>query len=179
MHSDFAGPDDEPSVRLEFSMAGVRYQVTRVPEHRAQEEARRRLHHGRRPRSTCSAGPGDRWESLSSNKAEAGELISEIVGLNRDQFTQVMLLPQGEFAKFLRCGDDERRAVLTKLFGTQLYDRITDELDRRRAAAIRERAAGQDQITRAVSAAAEAAGLDPDAATGLAELTPRQNGRSG
>ena len=170
MHSDFAGPDDEPSVRLEFSMAGVRYQVTRVPEH---ERRKKRGDGFTRQASSVhlQRRAGDRWESLSSNKAEAGELISEIVGLNRDQFTQVMLLPQGEFAKFLRCGDDERRAVLTKLFGTQLYDRITEELDRRRAAAIRERAAGQDQITRAVSAAAEAAGIDPDAATGLAELS--------
>ncbi|HEX6855791.1 MAG TPA: AAA family ATPase [Streptosporangiaceae bacterium] len=170
LHSDFAGPDDEPSVRLEFSMAGVRYQVSRVPEH---ERRKKRGDGFTRQASSVhlQRRAGDRWESLSSSKAEAGELISEIVGLNRDQFTQVMLLPQGEFAKFLRCGDDERRAVLTRLFGTQLYDRITDELDRRRAAAIRERAEGQDQITRAVSAAAEAAGLDPAAAAGLAGLT--------
>ena len=170
MHSDFAGPDDEPSVRLEFSMAGVRYQVTRVPEH---ERRKKRGDGFTRQASSVhlQRRAGDRWESLSSNKAEAGELIGEIVGLNRDQFTQVMLLPQGEFAKFLRCGDDERRAVLTRLFGTQLYDRITDELDRRRAAAVRERAESQDQITRAVSAAAEAAGLDPAEAAGLAGLT--------
>ena len=44
-----------------------------------------------------------------------------------------MLLPQGEFARFLRSDDDARRAVLTKLFGTELYDSITAELDRRRA----------------------------------------------
>jgi DNA repair protein SbcC/Rad50 len=170
MHSDFAGPDDEPSVRLEFSMAGVRYQVTRVPEH---ERRKKRGDGFTRQASSVhlQRQDGDRWESLSSNKAETGELITEIVGLSRDQFTQVMLLPQGEFAKFLRCGDDERRAVLTRLFGTQLYDKITDELDRRRAAAVRERQESQDQITRAVSAAAEAAGLDPAAAAGLAGLT--------
>jgi DNA repair protein SbcC/Rad50 len=170
MHSDFAGPDDEPSVRLEFSLAGVRYQVTRVPEH---ERRKKRGDGFTRQASSVhlQRRAGDRWESLSSNKAETGELITEIVGLSRDQFTQVMLLPQGEFAKFLRCGDDERRAVLTRLFGTQLYDRITDELDRRRAAAVRERQESQDQITRAVSAAAEAAGLDPAAAAGLAGLT--------
>jgi exonuclease SbcC len=170
LHSDFAGPDDEPSVRLEFSMAGVRYQVTRVPEH---ERRKKRGDGFTRQASSVhlQRRAGDRWESLSSNKADVGDQIGEIVGLNRDQFTQVMLLPQGEFAKFLRCGDDDRRAVLTKLFGTQLYDRITDELDRRRAAAVRERAEGQDQITRAVSAAAEAAGLDPAEAAGLAGLT--------
>ena len=35
--------------------------------------------------------------------------IIEILGLTRDQFTQVVLLPQGEFARFLRASDDERR----------------------------------------------------------------------
>ena len=53
-----------------------------------------------------------------------------------------MLLPQGEFARFLRARDDDRRELLTKLFGTQLYDRVTAELDRRRAEAARERDAG-------------------------------------
>src|SRR6266487_588523 len=74
--------------------------------------------------------------------------------------TQVMLLPQGEFARFLRCDDDARRAVLTKLFGTELYDKITLELDRRRAVALKQRQDARAEIAEAVSAAAEAAGLD-------------------
>ena len=104
-----------------------------------------------------------RWTTLSSNKAEAGELIAEIVGLNRDQFTQVMLLPQGEFATFLRSSDDDRRALLTKLFATQLYDRITAELERGRQEAGRARQAAQTRIGTCAAAAAEAAGLDGDA----------------
>ena len=51
---------------------------------------------------------GAAWASLSANKAEAGELIAELVGLTRAQFTQVMLLPQGEFARFLRSSDDHQ-----------------------------------------------------------------------
>ena len=108
-----------------------------------------------------------RWVSLSSNKAETGDLIDVIVGLSRAQFTQVILLPQGEFARFLRSDDDARRAVLTKLFGTELYDKITAELDRRRAEAVRARQAAAGEIAAAVSAAAEAAGLDAAARTEL------------
>ncbi|HEX9031602.1 MAG TPA: AAA family ATPase [Streptosporangiaceae bacterium] len=158
LHSDFAGPEVEPSVTLEFSLRGVRYLITRVPEH--QRLKRRgdgyttepmRVHLRRREQ--------DGWLSLSSNKAEVADWIAEIVGLNRAQFTQVMLLPQGEFARFLRCDDDARRAVLTKLFGTQLYDEITAELDRRQSEAVRSRREAESAITQAVSAAAEAAGL--------------------
>jgi len=160
LRSHFARPDAEPSVTLEFSLRGIRYRVSRVPEH--QRPKRRGGGYTTEPSHVhLQRRDGDRWISLSSNKAEAGEAITDLVGLNRVQFTQVMLLPQGEFAKFLRCGDDDRRTVLTKLFGTQLYDRITAELDRRRFEAERARVQAARAIADAVSAAAEAAGLDP------------------
>src|SRR5215470_13566624 len=117
LHSDFAGPDVEPSVLLEFSVHGIRYLITRVPEHRR----RKRRGDGFTTQATrvhLQRADGRRWVSLSSNKAETGELVAGIVGLNRTQFTQVMLLPQGEFARFLQADDDARRGLLTKLFGT-------------------------------------------------------------
>jgi exonuclease SbcC len=110
---------------------------------------------------------GAAWVSVSANKAEAGEVIGDLLGLTRTQFTQVILLPQGEFARFLRSSDDDRRRLLTKLFGTSLYDRITDGLCRLRTEATRTREAADRAICDAVSAAAEAAGLD---AAGRAEL---------
>jgi exonuclease SbcC len=161
LHSDFADPDIEPLVRLEFSVNGVRHEVTRVPEH----QRRKRRGSGfttEAMRVHLRRSQAGRWVTVSANKAEAGEAITTAVGLNRVQFTQVMLLPQGEFARFLRADDDARRALLTKLFGTELYDRVTAELDRRRAEAMRARQAAHDQVANAVSAAAEAAGLDAE-----------------
>ncbi len=170
LHSDFAAPDVEPSVTLEFSLNGVRYRISRVPEHRRLKK--RGQGYTTQPSQVhLQRHDGGSWASLSSNKAEAGELITEFVGLNREQFTQVMLLPQGEFAKFLRCGDDARRTVLTKLFGTQLYDRITDELDRRRAEAARARQDAEAGILTAASAAVEAAGLEAEARGEVLGLT--------
>ena len=160
LHSDFAAPDVEPSVTVEFSLRGVRYRISRVPEHQRLKK-RGDGYTTQAMRVHLQRLQDGRWSSLSSNKAEAGDLITELVGLNRAQFTQVMLLPQGEFAKFLRCGDDDRRTVLSRLFGTQLYDRITVELDRRRFEAVRAREQAAKGIADAVSAAAEAAGLDP------------------
>jgi exonuclease SbcC len=134
LRSHFAAPDAEPSVSLEFSVRGVRHRVTRVPEHRRPK--RRGDGFTTEPAHVhLQRQEAGSWVSLSANKAEAGELITELIGLNRAQFTQVMLLPQGQFAKFLQAADDDRRVLLSKLFGTQLYDRITAELDRRRAAA--------------------------------------------
>jgi exonuclease SbcC len=161
LHSDFADPETEPMARLEFSIAGVRYLITRVPEH---QRLKRRGHgYTTEPMRVHLQRQQDcRWVSVSSNKAEVGDLVTTVIGLNLAQFTQVMLLPQGEFARFLRSDDDTRRALLTKLFGTQLYDKITAELDRLRADALRARQHADAEVATTVSAAAEAAGLDAD-----------------
>jgi exonuclease SbcC len=170
LRSHFAGPAAEPSVMLELSLHGTRYRVTRVPEHQRPKKRGEGL-------TTVASSvhlqrlEAGAWRSLTSNKAEAGEVITEAVGLSRDQFTQVMLLPQGEFARFLRARDDDRRELLTKLFGTQLYDRVTAELDRRRAEANRERDRADRAAADAVSAAAESAGLDTAARTELLALS--------
>ena len=171
LRSHFAPPDAVPSVTLEFALRGVGYRITRIPEHRRPKKRgdgftteHAQVHLERRD----AAG----WASLSANKAEVGDLIADLVGLSRAQFTQVMLLPQNEFAKFLRAGDDDRRVLLTRLFGTQLYDRITAVLDQQRATAVRDRQQAEARIQAAVAAAAEAAGLDA-AARGEILALPR------
>jgi exonuclease SbcC len=159
LHSHFAAPGLEPSVTLELSLRGTRYRVRRTPEYQrlkrrgagfVTEAAQVHL-------ERLEAGG---WTSVSANKAEAGEALRDAIGLSQAQFTQVMLLRQGEFAKFLRSSGDDRQKLLTALFGTQLYDRITDELGSRRTDATRAREAAARQIAAAAAAAAEAAGLD-------------------
>jgi DNA repair protein SbcC/Rad50 len=167
--SHFADPALRPSVTCEFSVRGLRYLIARIPEHRRPK--RRGDGYTTEPmRVHLQRWDGGRWVSMSSNKAEVGDLITDLVGLSRIQFTQVILLPQGEFARFLRCDDDARRAVLTKLFGAGLYDEITAELDRRRGQAVQARQAAESRIGVAVSAAAEAAGLDVDSRSELIDL---------
>jgi exonuclease SbcC len=168
LRSHFAAPDARTEAELEWSLRGVRYRVTRSPEYRRPKKRgdgltteASRVHLQRRD--------GTAWASVSANKAEAGEIITELLGLNRGQFTQVMLLPQGEFARFLHSSDDVRRALLTRLFGTSLYDRITDGLCRLRTEATRTRERAGRAIELAVSAAAEAAGLDAVAGAELLE----------
>jgi len=171
LRSHFAAPEARTEVELEWSLRGVRYQVTRSPEYRRPKKRGdgfttepSRVHLRRRD--------GAGWATMSANKAEAGELIAELAGLTRAQFTQVMLLPQGEFARFLHSSDDVRRALLTRLFGTSLYDRITAELCERRTEATRARERAERAIANAVSAAAEAAGLDAAAAGRLVQAAP-------
>ncbi len=158
LHSHFAEPGVEPEVELEFSITGVRHRVIRSPEY-LRPKQRGEGYTKQAAQVHLERYETGRWVSRSSNKAEVADMLSEVLGLTRDQFTQVVLLPQGEFAKFLKAGDDERRALLTKLFGTQFYDQITDELDRRQRDAGRGLDAAQQSVREAVAAASEAAGL--------------------
>lgn len=171
LHSHFADPATTPEVVLEWSVRGRRLRVTRSPEHQRPRKRGQGM--------TTQAAQvhleellGGTWRSVSSNKAEVGDVVTELMGLNRAQFTQVVLLPQGEFARFLRADDDTRRALLTKLFGTHLYDRITAELDDRRRSAEAARREAGDRIAHAVAAAGQAAGLDDADRRLLIDLTP-------
>jgi exonuclease SbcC len=162
LHSHFAAPGLEPSVTLELSLRGIRYRIRRTPEYQRPKRRGDGLVTEPSQVHLERLEPAG-WTSLSANKAEAGEAITAAIGLTQAQFTQVMLLRQGEFAKFLRSSGDDRQKLLTALFGTQLYDGITDELGSRRTDATRAREAAQRQIAAAAAAAAEAAGLDEDA----------------
>jgi exonuclease SbcC len=130
MRSDFVDPEVRPQVELEFSVRGERHRITRSPEYL---RPKRRGTGMTREKSSVHLQrlDGDAWVSRSHGKDEVGTLVGELVGLNREQFRQVVLLPQGEFATFLRADDDQRREVLGKLFGTHFFRRITDDLQAR------------------------------------------------
>ena len=108
MRSDFVDESVRPVVIAEFSVRGERHRVTRSPEFR------RPKRRGSGTTVEKSSVLLERWESgtwvtRSTSKEEVGSIITELVGLNRQQFRQVVLLPQGEFASFLRADDDAPR----------------------------------------------------------------------
>src|SRR5699024_8418633 len=66
-----------------------------------------------------TAGGGSGLDVIATRIDEVGREIQRAVGLTREQFTQTVLLPQNEFARFLRAGTTERQAVLQRVFGTE------------------------------------------------------------
>ena len=74
-----------------------------------------------------------RWTARSARADEVGEIVTEVLGMGLAQFSKVVLLPQGEFAAFLRATADERRTLLEKLFDISTYTGVETWLvDRRR-----------------------------------------------
>jgi exonuclease SbcC len=132
LRSDHAPASVAPEVVCEFSISGRRFEVARSPEwqrpkKRGTGTVREQAHVVLRER----VGTG--WNPLTNRIDEAAELLQQLIGLGAEQFTKLILLPQGDFAAFLRATAEERRPLLQKLFGTDRFAEVERWLaDRRR-----------------------------------------------
>lgn len=132
LRSHFAAENVEPYVRLEFEVQGERYRIWRSPQW--ERPKKRKTGTSRFVREQAKADldklnllTGE-WEDLTDRPAEAGDYMTQLMGLTREQFTQVMLLPQGEFARFLLSSSKDREELLKKLFSTLEFERIQEVL---------------------------------------------------
>lgn len=84
---------------------------------------------------------------ISTGAKNVTARIEELIGFKSDQFRQVVVLPQGDFKRFLLAGSKERETILTILFKTEMYRRIEQAL-KDRAAELRRRFEAKDQLRR-------------------------------
>ncbi|MFH8797720.1 AAA family ATPase [Streptomyces sp. NPDC017941] len=93
--------------------------------------------------SAAGAGAGvgkGGWKDLSRSHQEIGEEISQLLGMSKEQFCQVVLLPQGDFARFLRADAEARGKLLGRLFDTHRFAAVEQRLaEQRRTAEARVR----------------------------------------
>ncbi|MEO7235190.1 MAG: AAA family ATPase [Lapillicoccus sp.] len=132
LRSDHAGRAAVPVVRLEFGVGARRFRITRSPEFLRAKK--RGLGQTSSPASVVlEEHTVGRWTARSARADEVGEIVTEVLGMGLAQFSKVVLLPQGEFAAFLRATADERRTLLEKLFDISTYTGVETWLvDRRR-----------------------------------------------
>src|SRR4051794_5774289 len=165
LRSDHAAPDVHTEVQLEATLGGRRMRITRSPEY----DRPKRSGQGtttQKPKVLLEELVGGTWTTLSTAFREAGDEIADLVGMSADQFFQVVLLPQGEFAKFLRADSGDRAKLLEKLFGTGLYRSAEEWLVGQRIATSRAVEAARNEVALATARVALAAGVpEPDEAS--------------
>ena len=89
------------------------------------------------------------WKALSRSHQEIGEEIAQLLGMSREQFCQVVLLPQGDFARFLRADAEARGKLLGRLFDTRRFAAVEERLaELRRAAEAEVRGRGRGAARR-------------------------------
>jgi exonuclease SbcC len=123
-----------PEVLLDFTVGGRRFEVQRWPRYR--RPARRKLKDGtglteEKAGAVLREHRAGQWQEVSVRADEIGQLLGQVLHLDADQFMRVVLLPQGEFATFLRAKSSDKETLLRKLFGTGRFDGVEEYLARR------------------------------------------------
>ncbi|MFI5725164.1 AAA family ATPase [Streptomyces cyaneofuscatus] len=158
LRSDHAPADLPTEVTLELTVGGRRLEVTRSPAQPrpkkrgggfTQEKAQSRLR---------ERDPKGDWQGLSKSHQEIGEELAQLIGMSRDQFCQVVLLPQGDFARFLRSDAEARGKLLGKLFDTRRFAAVEERLAELRRAAEARVKSGDEQILALAQRLAQAGG---------------------
>lgn len=165
LRSDHAEAAAEPRVTCEFSARGRHFEVSRSP---AWDKPSTRGRNGftvQQANTLLRERVDGEWTEKSGRNDEAGAEIAEVLGMNREQFTRVVMLPQGDFAAFLRSKATDRLDLLQSLFGTQRFEAVEQELGRKAQAARAEVASLNGQLELLLAQAeAETATLELDTA---------------
>ncbi|MFF3291372.1 AAA family ATPase [Streptomyces sp. NPDC003023] len=159
LRSDHAQVGTPTEVRLELTVAGRRLEVVRRPA-QPRPKARGKGFVTERAQSTLreyDAGSGE-WQALSKSHQEIGEEIAQLLGMSREQFCQVVLLPQGDFARFLRSDAEARGKLLGRLFDTRRFAAVEDRLAELRRAAEQQVRTGDERILAVAHRIEQAAG---------------------
>ncbi|MFD1831067.1 AAA family ATPase [Streptomyces desertarenae] len=167
LRSDHADPGTLTEVVLDLTVGGRRLEVTRLPEQlrpkrrgtgTTVEKAQSRLRE-------YDAATGT-WKALSRSHQEIGEELAQLLGMNREQFCQVVLLPQGDFARFLRAGAEDRARLLGRLFDTGRFAAVERHLAELRTAAHHRVRDGDERLLALAQRMRQAAGSDASAPDG-------------
>ncbi|MEU0199697.1 MULTISPECIES: SMC family ATPase [unclassified Streptomyces] len=135
LRSDHAAPATRTEVTLELTVAGRRLEITRQPpwERPKKRGTGTTLDKAQTWLRAYDATAGT-WKDLSRSHQEIGEEITQLLGMSREQFCQVVLLPQGDFARFLRADAEARGKLLGRLFDTRRFADVEKRLAERRRA---------------------------------------------
>ena len=127
IRSDFAESDRMTRVDFSFAIGDVQYRVERLPKQMVAKKRGTGMREQNASATVYEMKDGE-WKVIATSAAAIRDTIQRIIGFRKDQFLQVVLLPQGEFRKLLVSSTSEREELLHTLFRTELYRRLQDAL---------------------------------------------------
>ena len=128
MRSQYALPSDETYVELIFSYRGNVYTVRRTPEY--MREKKRGSGLVKAPATVELTMPDG--TAFRGKVKETDKKLCEIMGIDREQFTQIAMIAQGEFLRLLHAKSEDRKKIFSTIFHTGIYHQVEMELGERR-----------------------------------------------
>ncbi len=129
MRCDYADPDLLTEVLFDFQLGEKTYRVQRLPKQTVNKK--------RGEGTTEKAAEANLWAVESDGNTtllvprktgEVTQKIVELMGLNGEQFRQVMVLPQGRFRELLLASSSDREVIFSQLFQTQIYREVEESI---------------------------------------------------
>lgn len=125
LRSKYSSPDTPTEVELEFLYSDKVYRIKRSPEYERPK--------ARGEGFTKSAATAELYYPdgrIVTKLREVNAAVIELIGVDRAQFTEIAMIAQGDFLKLLVADTDERKRIFRKLFGTEKYNRLSEEIKR-------------------------------------------------
>ena len=127
IRSDFAEPERMTRVDFSFAIGDAQYRVERLPKQMVAKKRGTGMREQNASATVYEMKDGE-WKVIATSAAAIRDTIQRIIGFRKDQFLQVVLLPQGEFRKLLVASTNEREELLHTLFRTELYRKLQEAL---------------------------------------------------
>lgn len=156
LRSDFADDDVHTAVELEFELRGRYYRI------------KRQLGHIKKGNKTPTGERYEFYQKVNGREipcvdrqivTEINKKVEELLGLTKDQFIQIVMLPQGEFRKLLTSDTENKEEILRRIFKTERYTLITQRLRERKQSAEEDYRGEKQALDRFIT---EIAGMIPE-----------------
>lgn len=141
--SDYASSKTETYVELTFTHKGQTWTIRRNPEYlRAKKSGEGTTTQTANAEMNCVES-----KEYIYGLADVNARVHELLGLTQDQFTQTVMIAQGDFLKILNAASDERKKLFQKLFNTGFYDAVRNKLQEMNSACNKEQERLNTHIT--------------------------------
>lgn len=124
MRCTAADENEDTLTEFIFSLGTARYRFLRTIHLHKRRDGGRELQIG----GECHVEEDGQWRLLASGSSAVTKKAEEILGFTHDQFSQVVVLPQGEFRRLLLANSSEKAKILEVLFATSIWQRTAEQL---------------------------------------------------
>ena len=130
--SDFANPGTQSSVTFEFLHRGIKYRIERIASYQVSKKNKIPESDKKTPNKKTTVNfyqlIGGEEKLLASNATKVNEEVQNLLGIDKNQFSQIVMIAQGDFSKILTANGNDREKLLRNIFNTEIYQQLQERL---------------------------------------------------
>lgn len=130
--SDFANLESPSAVTFEFLHRGVKYRIERISSYQVSKKNKTPETDKKTPNKKTTVNfyqlIGGEEKLLASNARKVNEEVQSLLGIDKNQFSQIVMIAQGDFSKILTADGGDREKLLRNIFNTEIYQQLQERL---------------------------------------------------